>query len=60
MQISRLNGTLFPKEKESKNRKETREDHVKRIKKLVRDDSYVTHEKLNKTLEKMLEEIDRD
>lgn len=60
MQISRLKGSLFPPQDPEKSRSETREERIKRIKKLIKDDKYITHERLNETIERMLEEIDHD
>jgi len=60
VQISRLKGSLFPPQDPQKSREETREEKIKRIKKLIKDEKYITHERLNKTIERMLEEIERD
>jgi hypothetical protein len=60
VQVSRLKGILFPEIRDDENPDETREEKIKRIKKMIKDDTYITHEKLNKTFERMLDEIDRD
>ena len=60
MEISRLKGSLFPPKDPEKTRQETREEKIRRIKKLIKDEKYITHERLNKTIERMLEEIERD
>jgi len=60
VQTSRLRGVLFPELRSNEDGEEPREEKIKRIKKMIKDDSYITHEKLNKTFEKMLAEVDRD
>jgi len=56
----RLKRTLFPDAPAREDSREAREEKIKLIKKLIKDDTYITHEKLNRTFQKMLEEVDKE
>ena len=60
MQITRLKGTLFPDSPSQEDCREAREEKIRLIKKMIKDDTYITHEKLNRTFEMMLEEVERE
>ena len=55
-QISRLKGLLFPIPEEEC----SREEKIKYIKRLIQNDKYITDEKLDWVLERLLEEIEHD
>lgn len=55
-QISELKGLLFPAPEEGC----TREEKIKYIKRLIQNDNYITDEKLDWVLQKLLEEIEHE
>jgi len=59
VQVTRLRGKLFPELNNDDDRDVSREEKIRRIKKKIKDESYITHERLNKTIERMLDDIDQ-
>ncbi len=60
MQISGLTALLSAMADERIPQDETREDKIKRIKRMIQDEEYLTHERLDSALAKLLEEIEHE